>query len=78
MPTEAYARRVPHLTEKGYITLPGNLCFKIGITGQGFCSCKFSGLFQLKGPFFFADIHSKLFARVIATYSNLNSSAFFK
>jgi len=61
-----------------HIALPGNLCFKIGITGQGFCSCKFSGLFQLKGPFFSADIHSKLFARVIATYSNLNSSAFFK
>ncbi len=44
-----------------------NPCRNTGITGQGFAGCTFSGLLQVKGACWAADIHSRRLARVMAT-----------
>ncbi len=50
-----------------FTTHSGNWRFNAGNTGQGACSCKLSGLLQVKGAFCAADIHNRSFARVMAT-----------
>jgi hypothetical protein len=61
---EFFSSRLP---SQNYSTHSGNCRFNAGNTGHGAEDCKFSGLLQVKGAFWAADIHNRRFARVIAT-----------